>query len=139
MYHNFSWITQLFARSHKKGTLHLDDLYDILPRLESTKLTDQLEANWFDEIKRHPQEPSLLRATLHTIGWKPFLLGFIILLTEIASITQPLLLTFLMGFFEPCSTMPVWHAWSLASVTILVALARNFMEHRVNIASIIEH
>jgi len=51
-------------KSHKQGTLHLNDLYDLLPQLESTKLTDRLEANWFDEMKQTDREPSLVRATL---------------------------------------------------------------------------
>ena len=58
---------------------------------------------------------------------------------EIACIAQPLLLTFLMGFFEPCSTMPVWDACSLACATVFAALAFNVMDHTVNIASIIEY
>jgi hypothetical protein len=67
-------------KSRKQGVLHLNDLYDLPPHLKSTELTDQLEANWFDEVKRCPNNPSLIRVTLRTLGWKPFLNGFLALL-----------------------------------------------------------
>ncbi len=76
-----SWLSSLIKKSHKQGTIHLNDLYELPKYLESTTLTNKLEANWFDEIKRHPDNPSLVRATLRTIGWKPFLLGFLLLFT----------------------------------------------------------
>lgn len=74
-----SWITELLAQSHKKGTLDLTDLYDVPSHVESTKLTDELEGNWFDEIKRSPENPSLIRATLRTMGWKPLFIGFMLI------------------------------------------------------------
>lgn len=55
----------------------MDDLYDLPPNLQPTPLTDQLEKHWFDQVQRHPQSPSLIKATLRTIGWKLFLIGFI--------------------------------------------------------------
>jgi hypothetical protein len=35
--------------------------------------------NWFDDIKRYPNKPSLLRATIRTMGWKPLLLGLLLI------------------------------------------------------------
>ena len=57
----------------------MTDLYDVPSHLESTKLTDQMEANWFDEIKRSPQNPSLIRATLKTMGWKTLCIGLLLI------------------------------------------------------------
>lgn len=74
-----SWILLLLNRSHKQGTLHLTDLYDLFPDLDSKKLTDRLESNWFDEIKQTHRQPSLLRATVKTIGWSPFLVGLLLI------------------------------------------------------------
>jgi hypothetical protein len=76
-YYFNSWLSPLLKKSRKQGTLHLNDLYDLPDYLTSTALTDKLEANWFDELKRYPQKPSLIRATLRTLGWTPFLLGFL--------------------------------------------------------------
>ncbi|CAF4229409.1 unnamed protein product [Rotaria sp. Silwood2] len=89
-----SWIAHLLTKNHKHGTLHLTDLYDLLPEFESTKLTDKLEANWFDEIKQYPQEPSLIRATLRTMGWKPLLVGCLLIPT-----VAPLEITLVIIFF----------------------------------------
>ena len=58
----------------------MNDLYDLPPYLQSTELTDKLETNWFDEVKRCPNNPSLIRVTLRTLGWKPFLYGLLALL-----------------------------------------------------------
>jgi hypothetical protein len=75
----YSWLSALITKSRKQGTLHLDDLYDIPAFLESTPWTDKLEKNWFDEIRRCPQNPSLIRATLRTMGWKLTLLGLLLI------------------------------------------------------------
>ncbi|CAF2965891.1 unnamed protein product [Rotaria sp. Silwood2] len=122
MFSNMFWVSPLLKKSRKQGTLYLDDLYDLPEYLKSSTLTDKLEENWFNEIKRNPQKPSLIRATLRTIGWKPFLLGFFEVLNGLIRIAQPLLLTFLMSFFEPCSTIPVWQAWLFAIATIIASL-----------------
>lgn len=135
-------------KSHEQGVLHSNDLYDLPSFLKSNELTDKLEKNWFNELKRCPNNPSLIRATLHTLGWKPLLNGLFTLLNVcrkylqfilyvdfffqgITQIIQPLLLTFLMSFFESCSTMPAWHAWLLALATILTAFSSSLISHQV--------
>ncbi|CAF1404953.1 unnamed protein product [Rotaria sordida] len=115
------WVFPLVSKCRKQGTLDVNDLYEPLPDCETAALTDKLEANWFAEIKRNPNNPSLIRATLCTMRWKPFLIGLILIPSEFFNIIQPLLLTFLMRFFEPCSTMPAWHAWLLVMSTIFIA------------------
>jgi hypothetical protein len=75
----YSWLSPLITKSHKQGTLHLHDLYDVPTFLESTPLTDRLEANWFDEIKKCPQNASLIRATIRTMGWKVILFGLLLI------------------------------------------------------------
>jgi hypothetical protein len=36
-----------------------------------------------------------------------------------------------MGFFEPCSTMPAWHAWLLAAAIGVVTLLGSTLNHQV--------
>lgn len=69
----------LIRRSHQQGTLFLTDLYDLLPEYDSRMLTERLESCWFDERKRHAKKPSLLRATIHAMGWRPVLIGLCLL------------------------------------------------------------
>ena len=71
-----SWISTLLKKSRKQGVLHPHDLYELPPYLQSSELTDKLENNWFDEVNKHPTNPSLLRATIRTLGWKQFFAGF---------------------------------------------------------------
>jgi hypothetical protein len=75
-----SWLSPLLKQSQQKCVLHLNDLYELPAYLQSTELTNKLESNWFDELKYHPNNPNLFRATLKTLGWKPFLYGFVVLL-----------------------------------------------------------
>jgi len=74
------WVSPLLKQSRKEGTLQTVDLYDLPPHLESTNLTDKLEANWFEEIQRNPDNPSLFRATIRTMRWKPLLLGLLLVI-----------------------------------------------------------
>ncbi|CAF0978516.1 unnamed protein product [Rotaria sordida] len=124
-----SWISLLLKKRHKQGTLHLNDLYDLFPQLESTKLTDDLEKNWFNEVKQTKRKPNLVRATLKTMGWGPFLTGLLLIPIELAKISQPILLTFLMGFFDICPTISLSYAWLLVAATSLAALTSSLIYH----------
>jgi hypothetical protein len=74
-----SWLTSLLTKSRKQGTLNVNDLYDPPTYLDPSTWTDKLENNWFNEIKRCPENPSLIRATLRTIGWRMIFNGFILI------------------------------------------------------------
>jgi hypothetical protein len=93
-----SWISYILKKSHKQGTLHPSDLYDIPSHLESSKVTEQLETSWFDEMKRSPQNPSLIRATIYAMGWTPLLIGF--LLIPMVNIIKYLLLIIAVNFYN---------------------------------------
>jgi hypothetical protein len=80
-YYFNSWLTPLLTKSRKQGTLHVHDLFDLPTFLDSNTWTDKLESNWFDEIKRCPEDPSLIRATLRTIGWRMIFNGLILIPT----------------------------------------------------------
>ncbi len=69
----------MFGITHKQKTLNLIDLYDLLPQFESIKLTEKLEDNWLDDRKRYPDKPSLFRATIRTMGWKPLVIGLLLI------------------------------------------------------------
>ncbi|CAM4781960.1 unnamed protein product [Rotaria magnacalcarata] len=70
-----SWISKLLDKSHQQKTLNFVDLYDLLPEYESINLTEKLENHWFDDMKHHPDNPNLFRATVRTMRWQPFLIG----------------------------------------------------------------
>ena len=75
------WVSSLISKCRKQGTIDIDDLYEPLPDCESETLTNKLEANWFAETKSNPDKPSLIRATLRTMRWKPFVIGLILIPT----------------------------------------------------------
>jgi hypothetical protein len=53
-----------------------------------------------------------------------------------AMIAQPLLIVFLMDFFEPCSTMSIPWAWFLAVLCVLTALYASFFTNKVSVQCI---
>ena len=69
----------MLKKSVKQGTLHLTDLYDLLPEMESKGLTERLESHWLDEMKQSRRSPSLTRATIRAIGWRPLLFGLLLI------------------------------------------------------------
>lgn len=77
------WISPLIKKRSQQGTLHLNDLYDLLPELESAKLTEDLETEWLHEVKQKNHKPSLIRATLRAFGWRPLLVGLLLIPTVI--------------------------------------------------------
>lgn len=144
-----SWMSHLIATNRSHGALDPVDLYELLPEYQSKKLTDNLENNWLDEKKRSPRNPSLIRATIRTMGCKPVLAGLLLIpwvciasffpkayhrlnIQMLCCIAQPLLLTFLMDFFEPCSTMSVKHAWFLTFACIVTPLLSSFFLNYVS-------
>jgi hypothetical protein len=75
------WISPLIQKTHKQDAIHLKDLYDLLPQYESKELCERLESNWLNELKHTNRQPSLVRATLKTMGWRPFLVGLMLIPT----------------------------------------------------------
>ncbi len=69
----------MLDKSQKQKTINLVDLYDLPPQYESTNLTEKLEKNWSDDIKHYPDKPSLFRATIRSVTYKPFLIGCLFL------------------------------------------------------------
>lgn len=74
-----SWIEHLFSTSHRQGTLHLPDLYDLLSNFQSNQLTDDLEECWLDEKKQKGEKANLFRATCRLVRWKPLFIGALML------------------------------------------------------------
>lgn len=74
-----SWVADLFDRCAKQGTLYLEDLYDLLPNYQAENLTEQLENNWFEELKQFGKNSNLFRATIRTIRWKALIIGSILI------------------------------------------------------------
>ncbi|CAF3529522.1 unnamed protein product [Rotaria sp. Silwood2] len=128
LFHN--WIEKLINISHKQGTIYLHNVYDILSKHESNKLSEKLENYWFDELKRYPNKPSLFRATVYTVGWTPLIIGLLFIPIKLAIISQPLLIIYLMDFFEPCSTISIQLVCLLAILSCLAALCHSFCHHR---------
>lgn len=100
---NSSWVFKLLRQSRKR-TINLNDLYPVLPEFEAKMLTDKLENNWNSDRERNPRNPSLIRATLSTMGWTPFLAGLLL----IPKVIFPIFLSM---------TVSIENVWLLISIT----------------------
>lgn len=69
----------MISKCRKQGTIDLADLYEPPADCQPAVLTERLENNWFNEIKRNPNNPSLIRATISTVRWEPLLIGLILI------------------------------------------------------------
>ncbi|UJR11087.1 hypothetical protein I4U23_015269 [Adineta vaga] len=116
----FNWLSPLLKQGRRQGTLTQDDLYELPDELNSLNLTEELEANWLDEVKDPTKIPSLLRATFRSIRRKVFLISLLMIPQALVSIGQPLTIVFLIDFFDPCSTMKISTVWILVFVNILI-------------------
>ncbi|CAF1307304.1 unnamed protein product [Rotaria sp. Silwood1] len=66
-----------------------------------------IKNHWLDELKQYPNKPSRFRATIYTVGWTPLIIGLLFISLKLTIISQPLLIIYLMDFFEPCSIMSI--------------------------------
>ncbi|CAF4171006.1 unnamed protein product [Rotaria sp. Silwood2] len=129
------WLSPLMTKSRKQGTLHLDDLYGVPDYLKSTLLTNKLEENWLDEIKRCPRNPNLIRATLRTMGWKLILLG--LLLISLVAPLQIIAVVFLLWHFVNYVTF-IAIGYTLLLVLIQPLFSRLFLHLRTEVLKIID-
>lgn len=100
----FTWLWPLFYKGYSTD-LSEEDLYPTLSQHDSTMLGDKLEKEWYKQLASK-KEPSLWKALLHVFGSELFWLGVVFAFNELfARLAQPLILSQLLQYYEPDSTM----------------------------------
>ncbi|XP_030766732.1 probable multidrug resistance-associated protein lethal(2)03659 isoform X2 [Sitophilus oryzae] len=125
----FLWTFPLFIKGFKKDLLE-DDLYPSLKEHDSKILGDKLEREWHTELKKKPNNPSLWKALAKVFGKVLSILGFCCLCMEIfVRLSQPLLLSQLLLYYHPNSTMTKREAYYYAAGICLTSFLSAAFEH----------
>uniref|UniRef100_A0A8C5CKE9 Cystic fibrosis transmembrane conductance regulator n=1 Tax=Gadus morhua TaxID=8049 RepID=A0A8C5CKE9_GADMO len=97
-----SWLNPLFRIGYKRS-LEQEDLYNVLPEFRSKTLGLTLQSYWDEECLKSAKElkkPSFCKAVIRCY-WKSYsLLGIFTFIEEATMIVQPVLLGYLLRYFE---------------------------------------
>jgi ATP-binding cassette subfamily C (CFTR/MRP) protein 1 len=104
----FSWVTPLTALGFKKS-LKVEDLYSLRSD-ETSKEFAPLFIKTFNDQKSKKSGPGVLKTMFSTLGWDLFLGNFMMLLSEIAQVSPPMLLKWLLQFTADLE-QPRWHGF----------------------------
>ncbi|XP_077976273.1 ATP-binding cassette sub-family C member 4-like [Styela clava] len=98
----------------------------------SAEITRDLEKNWEKEIQRSKKatEPSLIRAVAMTYGRRFMLCGVLALIEENLRLAVPVLIAYLVKYFENQAVTPVWHAYACATGLSVVTILLAFIYHQ---------
>ncbi|XP_030210094.1 multidrug resistance-associated protein 4-like isoform X1 [Gadus morhua] len=98
----FCWLNPLFRIGYKRS-LEQEDLYNVLPEFRSKTLGLTLQSYWDEECLKSAKElkkPSFCKAVIRCY-WKSYsLLGIFTFIEEATMIVQPVLLGYLLRYFE---------------------------------------
>ncbi|XP_066267633.1 ATP-binding cassette sub-family C member 4-like [Branchiostoma lanceolatum] len=128
----FWWPNALFKIGYKR-TLQEDDMYNILLEDSTQKQADDLEREWqkeLDNAKESPERPPSLRRAMARVFRVTILLsGLCFLFVDAVRMTQPVVLTWLIGYFSPESTVTTTQAYLYALIISVCAMVAPVIQH----------
>lgn len=131
MYHcnEARWLFPLFYKGYYE-TLSEDDLFPILNEHESTYLGNKIEKLWNKEINRKKSNFSLWRVLLKCFGAELGLLAIWYSFSElVVRLAQPLILSQILLYYEPHSTMSKGEAYLYSSLLVLSSAISMISQH----------
>ncbi|XP_030765293.1 probable multidrug resistance-associated protein lethal(2)03659 isoform X2 [Sitophilus oryzae] len=125
----FIWMLPLFVKGLKKDLLE-EDIYPSLKSHDSKLLGDKIEKYWKTELKNNRKNPSLWKCLLKVFGKELSILGICYLFNEIcARLAQPLIISQLLRYYEPNSTMTKREAYCYAGGVALSSFVASAFIH----------
>uniref|UniRef100_H2YL88 ATP-binding cassette sub-family C member 7 n=1 Tax=Ciona savignyi TaxID=51511 RepID=H2YL88_CIOSA len=115
-----------------KHDLKEEDMFQLLPDDRSEKLSYDLECHWKSELQRFSatgKKPSLFRAVLKTYFWEWTFYLFLGFIEEVLRTTNPILLRWLLRYFEVNSDVTMASAYIYASGIFLILVILTFLHH----------
>ncbi|XP_070149239.1 ATP-binding cassette sub-family C member 4 [Polyergus mexicanus] len=128
----FWWLVKLFWYG-KNHDLEMKNIYNIMPADVSELLGNRLEHYWKNEIhtaEKNGRKPKFFKALRQTFIWS-FLYygGWILFMTTILRVLQPLLLGLLIWHFDPRATSTQKEAYLYASCVIIIGVMIMLINH----------
>uniref|UniRef100_H2YL85 Uncharacterized protein n=1 Tax=Ciona savignyi TaxID=51511 RepID=H2YL85_CIOSA len=127
----FWWLNGFFTKGNKHD-LKEEDMFQLLPDDRSEKLSYDLECHWKSELQRFSatgKKPSLFRAVLKTYFWEWTFYLFLGFIEEVLRTTNPILLRWLLRYFEVNSDVTMASAYIYASGIFLILVILTFLHH----------
>nr|XP_039260104.1 multidrug resistance-associated protein 4-like [Styela clava] len=130
-YLSYWWLNDFFAEGFKR-TLQESDMFELDASNMSAEITSDLERNWEKEIQRTKKatEPSLIRAVAMTYRRRYMFCGVLVVIQEGLRLAVPVLIAYLVKYFENQSVTPVWHAYACAAGISVVTILLVFIHHQ---------
>uniref|UniRef100_F6T8N6 Uncharacterized protein n=1 Tax=Ciona intestinalis TaxID=7719 RepID=F6T8N6_CIOIN len=128
---SFWWMNGFF-RNGSKHDLKDEDMYRLLPDDKSEKLCYDLECKWKAELQRFystGKKPSLFRAAVNTYFSSWLFYVFIAVIEEVLRTFNPLLIRWLLGYFEVNTNVPVSSAYLYATGIFAILVLLTFLHH----------
>ncbi|XP_008326492.1 multidrug resistance-associated protein 4 isoform X3 [Cynoglossus semilaevis] len=130
----FCWLNPLFKIGYKRK-LEEDDMYHVLPEDASKKLGEELQCYWNHEVRQAAKEmrsPKLCKV-IFKCYWKAYaLIGLYIFVEEVIKVGQPVLLGWLIEYFEtydPNNTQAMYEAYGYAAGISLSTIILTLLHH----------
>nr|XP_039258784.1 multidrug resistance-associated protein 4-like [Styela clava] len=130
-YLSYWWLNDLFAEGSKRA-LQESDMFELDASNMSAEITRDSERNWEKEIQRSEKatEPSLIRAVAMTYRRGFVLCGVLAFIEECLRTAVPVLIAYLVKYFENQTVTPVWHAYAYAAGISVFTILLPFFHHQ---------
>ncbi|XP_049611466.1 ATP-binding cassette sub-family C member 4 [Syngnathus scovelli] len=130
----FWWLNPLFRAGYKRK-LEEDDLYPVLAEDSSEILGQQLQRHWEHEVREATKElrkPKLSRVIIRCF-WRIYsVLGLFTLVEEVIKVIQPVLLGYLIRYFEdydPLNKAALYETIGYAAGLSISTMGLNLLHH----------
>ncbi|XP_078483709.1 ATP-binding cassette sub-family C member 4 [Ciona intestinalis] len=128
---SFWWMNGFF-RNGSKHDLKDEDMYQLLSDDKSEKLCYDLECKWKAELQRFystGKKPSLFRAVVKTYFSTWLFYVFMGVIEEVLRTINPLLIRWLLRYFEVNTNVPVSSAYLYATGIFAILILLTFLHH----------
>nr|XP_039260711.1 multidrug resistance-associated protein 4-like isoform X5 [Styela clava] len=130
---SYWWLNDFFAEGSKRS-LQEYDMLELDTSNTSAAITSDLEKNWKKEVERSikskTNNPSLIRAVVMTYKGRHAICGVLALLEECLRTAVPVLIAYLIKYFENQTDTPVWHAYAYAAGISVITISLAILHHQ---------
>ncbi|XP_019616655.1 PREDICTED: slit homolog 2 protein-like [Branchiostoma belcheri] len=114
---NQIWANAIVGKGYR-GRLENEDLYPLKDKDTSLVVTNEFRPYWERELKKSTPKkpPSLSKAIIRCYGLRYFLVGFVKLFDDTLTLVKPILIGYIIKYFEPSSGMTLTDAYMYAGI-----------------------
>ncbi|XP_066297344.1 ATP-binding cassette sub-family C member 4-like isoform X2 [Branchiostoma lanceolatum] len=113
----FCWASAIVAKGYKRR-LENEDLYPLREKDTSLAALEEFQPHWERELKESTPKkpPSLPKALMRCYGLRYFLIGFMYLYEDAIDLVEPIVMGYIIQYFQPGSTMTLSDVYMYAGI-----------------------